>query len=159
MAKTEFKITRPQLELIEKLGVIYETAGMQPACARIVALLTVSDRVELTFEEIQQTLGISKSSASVAINLLLTTNRLEYITKAGDRKRYFRSKIMDWRVDMKQKFVRMTEMNATLKEVLDQRPKSTKEFNSSLAEIIDFMEFFQKEIPSIFKKWESKSKQ
>lgn len=153
-----FKLTKPQLELIEKLGVVYEKGGMQPAVSRILALLTVSDKVELTFDEIQQTLGISKSSASVAINLLLTANRLEYITKAGDRKRYFRFKVTDWREDMKAKMERTTEMNSLLKEILEQRPKNTKEFNAHLAEVIDFMEFFHKEVPALFKKWESRNK-
>jgi DNA-binding transcriptional regulator GbsR (MarR family) len=155
---SELKITKAQLELIEKMGVVHERSGMQPAASRILALLMVSDRIELTFDEIQHTLGISKSSASVAINLLLNMNKLEYITKAGDRKRYFRSKIMNWREDIKQGMERMTAMNTLLKEVLAQRPKLTKEFNHTLAEIINFMEYFQKEVPAIFKKWDTKNK-
>lgn len=155
---SDFKINKAQLELIEKMGVVHERAGMQPAAARITALLLISDRTELTFDEIQQTLGISKSSASVAINLLLNVNRIEYITKVGDRKRYFRSKLMNWKEDMKQKMEGMTEMNILFKEILAQRPKSSKEFNNTLSEIIDFMEYFQKEVPAIFKKWEAKNK-
>jgi DNA-binding transcriptional regulator GbsR (MarR family) len=155
---SDFRINKAQLELIEKMGVVHERAGMQPAAARIMALLLISDRTELTFDEIQQTLGISKSSASVAINLLLSVNRIEYITKVGDRKRYFRSKIMNWKEDMKQKMEGMTEMNILFKEILSQRPKSSKEFNNTLSEIIDFMEYFQKEVPAIFKKWEAKNK-
>src|SRR5688572_5555779 len=108
---SDFKITKAQLELIERMGVVHEKSGIQPAAARILALLLVSNRTELTFDEIQQTVGISKSSASVAINLLLTMNKIEYITKAGDRKRYFRSKIMNWREDMKQGIERITAMN------------------------------------------------
>lgn len=155
---SDLKISKAQLELIEKMGVVHERSGMQPAASRILALLLISDRTELTFDEIQQTLGVSKSSASVAINLLLSMNRIEYITKVGDRKRYFRSKIMNWREDMKQNMERMTEINILLKEILSQRPKSTKEFNNTLREITDFMEFFEKEVPTIFKKWEAKNK-
>jgi DNA-binding transcriptional regulator GbsR (MarR family) len=155
---SDLKINKSQLELIEKIGVVHERSGMQPAAARILALLVISDRTELTFDEIQQTLGISKSSASVAINLLVTMNRIEYITKVGDRKRYFRSKLINWKEDMKRKMEGMTEMNILFKEVLAQRPKSSKEFNNTLGEIIDFMEFFQKEVPVIFKKWELKNK-
>lgn len=155
---SEFKISKSQIELVEKLGVVYERTGFQPAASRIMALLMISDRTELTFDEIQKTLNISKSSASVAINLLLTLNKIEYITRAGDRKRYFRSKILNWKEDMKQRMERMTEMNTLLKEIHNQRPKSTKEFNNTLGEIIDFMEFFHKEVPVLFKKWEAKNK-
>lgn len=155
---SDFKITKEQLELIEKMGVDNEKSGMQRALSRIMALLVISDRTELTFDEIYQTLGISKSSASVAINMLLSMNRIEYITKAGDRKRYFRSKIINWKEDMKRNMENMTERTSLLREVLAQRPKSTLEFNNVLREIIDFLEFFQKEIPGIFKKWEEKNK-
>jgi len=155
---SDFKITKAQLELVEKLGVIHEKSGMQPAASRIMALLIIADRTELAFDEIQQTLGISKSSASVSINLLLSINKIEYMTKVGDRKRYFRNKIRNWKDDMKQGIEEITAINSIFKEVLAQRSKTTKEFNQSLAEIIDFMEFFQKEIPGIFKKWEAKNK-
>jgi len=155
---SDFKITKAQQELIEKMGVVHERSGIQPAAARIIALLMISDRTELTFDEIQQTLGISKSSASVAINLLLSMNRIEYITRAGDRKRYFRSRIMAWREDMKSQIQRMTAMSQLLREILEQRPQNTGEFNSILAEVIDFMEFFQKEAPALFRKWDEKNK-
>lgn len=155
---SNLKITKAQHHLIEKLGVIYERAGMQPAAARITALLMVSDRIELTFDEIKQTLNISKSAVSMAINLLLSMNKIEYITKPGDRKRYFKSKLMNWKEEIKQGMERITNKNCLLKEILSQRPKSTKEFNATLAEIIDFMEFFQKEGPAIFKKWEASKK-
>jgi DNA-binding transcriptional regulator GbsR (MarR family) len=79
----EFKITQGQKELVEKLGVFYEKSGMQPASCRVMALLLVADQTELTFEEIQQSLSISKSATSGAINLLLTVNRVEYITRPG----------------------------------------------------------------------------
>lgn len=152
----EFKITQAQKELVEKLGVFYEKSGMQPAACRVLALTIVSDQTELTFDEIMNTLGISKSAASGAINLLLTANRLEYITRPGDRKRYFRAKILNWKVDMLHNMSQMTSVGVLLKEINKQRPKSTKEFNSTLAEMISFLDFLNGEIPSLLKKWESK---
>ncbi|MBC7485970.1 MAG: MarR family transcriptional regulator [Cytophagaceae bacterium] len=152
----EFKITQAQKELVEKLGVFYEKSGMQPAACRVMALLIVSDQTELTFEEILHTLGISKSATSGAINLLLTANRLEYITRPGDRKRYFRAKILNWKVDMLQNMSQMTSIGTLLKEINKQRPKASKEFNNILAEMISFLEFLNAEIPFLLKKWESK---
>jgi len=152
----EFKITQGQKELVEKLGVFYEKSGMQPASCRVMALLLVADQTELTFEEIQQSLSISKSATSGAINLLLTVNRVEYITRPGERKRYFRAKIMNWKEDMLKKIEEMTAMSVLLKEISKQRPKSTKEFNHTLIEMVSFLEFLQTEMPAIFKKWESK---
>jgi DNA-binding transcriptional regulator GbsR (MarR family) len=152
----EFKITQAQKELVEKLGVFYEKSGMQPAACRVMALLIVSDQTELTFEEIQHILSISKSATSGAINLLITANRVEYITRPGERKRYFRAKILNWKVDMLQNMAQMTSIGNLLKEINKQRPKSTKEFNSTLTEMISFLEFLNGEIPTLFKKWEAK---
>ena len=83
------KLTREQEELIERFGVIQEQSGFAPASARVNALLTVSDKTSLTFDEIRETLQLSKSATSNAINNLLVLGRIGYKTQLGDRKRYF----------------------------------------------------------------------
>lgn len=153
---TSIKLSETQKQLIEKLGVVYEGAGMQPAPARVLSLLLVSDKIEITFDEIYQTLGISKSAASNAINLLLTTGKIEYITLSGDRKRYFRSRITNWREEMRNSLKGLLQISNLYEEVLQQRPKTTKQFNASLKEVIDFTEFLHGEVDAIFAKWETK---
>ncbi|UTA70074.1 MULTISPECIES: GbsR/MarR family transcriptional regulator [Emticicia] len=151
------KLSDEKLALIEKVGLMFEQ-GLQPAAARIAALLLVSDRLELTFDEICEALNLSKSATSNAINLLLNMNRIEYITKPGDRKRYFKSNLSDWKETMKAKFLDFDKVNNIMREVLDQRPHATKEFNQKLEEFIQFMEFMGREIPALFKKWEQSKK-
>lgn len=151
------KLNDKQLALIEKLGLFFES-GLQPAPARIAALLLVSDRLELTFDEIREVLNLSKSATSNALNFLLSMERIEYITKPGDRKRYFRSNLSDWKENMKTKFLEFEKVNALMQEVLDQRPHSTKDFNQGLEEFINFLGFMHKEIPALFKKWEQLKK-
>ncbi|WP_337040976.1 GbsR/MarR family transcriptional regulator [Emticicia sp. 17c] len=151
------KLNAKQLDLIEKLGLIFEQ-GLQPAAARIAALLLVSDKLELTFDEIREVLNLSKSATSNALNMLLTLNRIEYITKPGDRKRYFKSNLSDWKETMKDKFMEFEKVNKTMREVLSQRPHSTNDFNLKLEEFIHFMEFMNQEIPVLFKKWEQSKK-
>lgn len=150
------KLTAEQKTLIEKLAVLSENNGMQPAAARIMALLMVSDITELTFDQIRETLNISKSATSNAINLLITTGKVEYVSKLGDRKRYFRTRLPHWKEDMKIHFEKFGQVNALMKEVLKQRPKNTPEFNQSLKDIIDFLEYLQAELPGIYKRWEAK---
>lgn len=150
------KLTQDQKQLIEKLGVFYEQAGLQPAPSRVVALLLVADKTEITFDQICNTLKISKSAASNAINLLLTTGKIDYITFSGDRKRYFRSRVMNWQEETRKDLNKMLSLNNLLKEVLQQRPKSTKDFNTNLKTAIEFMEFLHTEVDTIFQKWEAK---
>ena len=140
-------------KLIEELGVLQESGGIQPAAARIMGLLMVSDETELTFEEIYETLGMSKSAASNALNLLLNTGKIEYITRSGERKRYFRFKIKSIKDGIGKVLIDLEKMNEILKKVLEQRPVGTREFNGSLDELIRFNEFIRLELPALIVKW------
>lgn len=152
----ELKISEEQLHLVEKLGVVFEGSGLQPAAARIASLLIVSDRTELTFDEIRAVLNLSKSATSNAINLLIRLNRIDYITKPGDRKRYYKSNITDWKKDMSAKFFEMKSLQDMMREVLRQRTPETPEFNKNLEELISMMEYIFSELPKIFEKWEKR---
>lgn len=154
----EIKLTQKQKELIERFGVFMERAGSSPVQARIIGLLMVCDRAELTFDEIYKTLKISKSAASNAINLLLLMGRIEYHTKPGERKRYFSSRIAQQEEDFEKSLNKILEINEIFKEVLAYRPKTTKEFNAKLQKVIRFMEFLQGELPEVYKKWRKLNK-
>lgn len=151
-------ISEHQRELIERLGVSMERGGTSPAESRIMALLIVCDVTELTFEEIYQALGISKSAASNAINRLMAISKIDYITKPGDRKRYFKTRLTNWEETFNSNFEKMFSTSLLMQEILNQRPKTDKEFNKSLQNFVDFMLFMQKEIPQLYKKWKEGTK-
>lgn len=130
-----------------------ERSGSAPAEARILALLAVCDITELTFEEIYQTLLISKGAASNGINRLLGHGRIEYITKPGDRKRYFRLRLDIWEKNSQEKLESFSNIGLLWQEILDQRTKETPEFNQGLDRMVRFMKFIQGELPAIFEKW------
>ena len=143
-----------QKAVIENIGINYETAGLQPAAARVLGLLYVADKPELTFDEITDCLQISKSATSNALNLLLQTGQIEYITFSGDRKRYFRLKISNWRDGFAKKIEVMTSFNKLLRQVLEVRTTETPEYNASLEELINFLDFVNQELPGLLQKWE-----
>ncbi|MAY83513.1 MAG: hypothetical protein CMP59_05195 [Flavobacteriales bacterium] len=150
----QITLTEKQKKLIEQLGIYHEKSGLSPASGRIKALLTVSPVLELSFDQIRETLQLSKSATSNSINLLMSMGAIDYITHPGDRKRFFRSKIGNWRDTMKQSFRNITNVADLLEEILIQRPNETEEFNKNLEEVISFMRYFKKEIPSLYKKWD-----
>src|SRR5262245_47261227 len=135
------KITlrKEQVELIQEYARVQETLGMQPSHAKVIALLNVTDDVELTFEQIQETLGLSKSGTSQAINQLLATKRLEYKTKIGDRKRYFFIPISDWKMHVMKQFEGVAALLALNKKILATRSGKTREFNRNFKEMTDFL--------------------
>lgn len=78
-------------KLVENMGVHFERLfNLPPLAARIYILLLLSDRSGLSFEEIRDFVDASKSSVSANINLLLQGERIDFLTKTGDRKRYFK---------------------------------------------------------------------
>lgn len=84
-------ITKEQKVLIEEIGIMNEeNLGLSPLSSRIYALLIVSSYEGLTFDQIREEIGASKSSTSVNINVLTQLKYVAYYTKPGDRKRYFK---------------------------------------------------------------------
>ena len=79
-------------KLIEEVGLHFEKAKqMSPLAARIYAIMILSPYDGHTFDEIIEMTCASKSSVSTQLNLLLQLKKVEYFTKSGDRKRYFRA--------------------------------------------------------------------
>jgi DNA-binding transcriptional regulator GbsR (MarR family) len=146
-----------QKQLIEELGVLYEQNHLTPVMSRILALLVVSNETELTFDQIREALNISKSAASNALNWLLVTKSVVYVTKPHDRKRYFRGCFGHFGDEIRQHFSQMDEVVAVLRKILQQRPASTPEFNQNLGKVIRFFEFVAGEIPLLFQKWEQRN--
>jgi len=78
--------------LVEEIGMaIEQRAELTPLAARIYAALILSSEAGLTFDEIVEWHQASKSSVSNNLNVLLKLKYVEYYTKHGDRKRYFRT--------------------------------------------------------------------
>ncbi|PRY11291.1 MarR family protein [Pontibacter ummariensis] len=140
--------------LIERIGIFHEKMGLQPVAGRILGLMYVADRPALTFDEIREELSISKSATSTALNLLIETGPVEYITFPGDRKRYFRLKTSNWRDALTKRIDNIINFKVLLKEVLECRTDKTSEFNTCLGEFVDFLDFLQEELPNLLDKWE-----
>ncbi|WP_343748388.1 MarR family transcriptional regulator [Fluviicola sp.] len=150
---TNIQLTQDQKELIERMGVFYEQHGIQPMEGRIMSLLIVCDEPELTFDQIRELLGISKSTTSSALNMLMLTKHVIYRTKPGDRKRYFASNIVQWQQSFTENFQKFFEVIKIMKEALAQRTSETPEFNRQMAEFIEFIEYLSVEFPRLYQEW------
>lgn len=147
------QLTEKQKEIIEIIGVFQEQNGLQPALGRILGLMMVVDAAEVTFDDIVENLSLSKSAVSSALTLLQTQNKIEYTTKPGERKRYFRLKISNWQNELKKGISSGLQFNEILDKVLAIRDNKNPEFNRHLENLRDFMTFLQKEIPILIDKY------
>lgn len=86
------ELSKEKKELIEDVGVLLEErANLSPLASRIYALLILSCYDGMSFEDVVHTMQASKSSVSSNLNVLLQLHYVDYYTKPGDRKRYFRT--------------------------------------------------------------------
>lgn len=146
-------LTPEQKQLIEKIGIYHEQQGFPPVTGRIMGLLYVSDQPHLSFEEIIDTLAISKSAASNALNLLLQVRLLEYTTYPGDRKRYFGALLENWHEEVINKMEAILGFSKLLRHANQMRGNKNLDMNQKIAERIDFMEFLSEEVPMLLEKW------
>jgi DNA-binding transcriptional regulator GbsR (MarR family) len=145
-------LSEKQKELIERIGVFHEHKGLQPLVGRIIGLLLVHKEAEATFEEIVEMLGVSKSAVSNALTFLQAKDRITYYTKPGDRKRYFTLQMKNWSEELEKEMLEITKMKEFIDDVIKVREGSScTEFKSCLVEFSNFLDFFKKEIPTIFK--------
>jgi len=146
-------LNNTQRALIEKIGVFHEKFGFQPVAARIYGLLLVSEKSELTFDEIREELMVSKSAVSTALNLLMSMKQVDYITRPGDRKRYFKSNLAKWQSFLKDLILIAENYRDLFKEVKSVKLITESDFNKSLDEIISFIDFIIASLPDLMKNW------
>ena len=80
-----------KIHLIEEVGLHLEGSHkLTPLASRIYAIMILSSKEGFSFEEIMSITQASKSSVSTNISLLVQLNYVEFYTKSGERKRYFR---------------------------------------------------------------------
>lgn len=152
------QLSEKQKEIIEIIGVFQEQNGLQPALGRILGLMMVADTAEATFDEIVESLSLSKSAVSSALTLLQTQNKIEYTTKPGERKRYFRLKKSNWEEELKKGISSGLQFSNILDDVLAIRSNQNPEFNKHLENIREFMLFLQKEIPVLIDRYMEQQK-
>ena len=147
-------LNESQYDLLARIGVFFERQGLQPAVSRIIGLLLLSEPPQLSFEDIQQQLKISKSAVSNALNLLITMELVDYVTHHGERKRYFKIRTDAWQRTVNGHLRGILDLSKLLTEIKEQRTTAHADIVKHLDEVIDFHVFFYEEVQHIVAKWE-----
>lgn len=152
MAEHKIILRKEQVELIEELANVNERLGIPPAMSKIMALLAVADVTELTFDEVKDTLGLSKSAVSQALSQLLMSKKISYKTKIGDRKRYFHLRIADWDTHILEQFEGVSSLIKVYEKVIAIRTNETQDFNQNLKKITHFLSLVHNQVMILHKK-------
>ncbi|MEM7416211.1 MAG: MarR family transcriptional regulator [Gemmatimonadota bacterium] len=144
-----------QLDLIERIGVLHDHMGKRPAAGRILGLLLVAPQAELTFEEIREALGLSKSATSTSLQLLQDVGSVVYRTRPGDRKRYFRKNFEDWERQFIQRGMTYFDIRFLLAEAIDLRGDQDREGNVALARMAGLLDIMAEVIEETHERWQA----
>ncbi|RZL61518.1 MAG: MarR family transcriptional regulator [Pedobacter sp.] len=152
MAEHKINLRKEQVALIEELANVNDRLGIPPAMSKILGLLAVADVTELTFDEIKDTLGLSKSAVSQALSQLVVSKKISYTTKIGDRKRYFHLRIADWDTHILEQFEGVSSLIKVYEKVIAIRTDETKEFNENLKKMANFLSLVHNQVMILHKK-------
>ncbi len=150
--KTEDRIQKQRM-LIEEVGMHFDKQGFQPIAGRILGLLMVMDKEQYSFEEIVDELGISKSSASVALKNLEIRENIEYFTIPGDRKRYFRMRTMNPFALIDDITMKMSFFKDMQTRIVDLKADKNSKNAIFLQELNKMMEFLLKHMDELKEKY------
>jgi DNA-binding transcriptional regulator GbsR (MarR family) len=128
-------IKKEKEELVEMFGVHFESHhNLSPLSSRILATLILDGcKNGLTFEDLTERMGASKSSISTNLNLLLKTGKINYYTVAGDRKKYFKPSPFSERLDNYLKII------AYEKQIIDKMIIYRQKTMSNVEEQVNFI--------------------
>lgn len=160
---TEKELAQQKSGLIEQLGVQLEHDNLAPVAARIFATLILTGKQGITFDQLVCDLNASKSTISSHLETLQATQKVKYMTKPGDRKRYFiinpnlMANVID---EMTSKWEREKELHEKVlqyKKEFNQKHEA-KERQFDLEFQLDFLTFLE-EATSAVQKLKSKIQQ
>lgn len=119
------QLNKEQKKLVEKYGVLFRNMGAPPAMGKIFGYMVISEPPYCTFDEIQTDLKLSKGAVSNTLKVMELAGIIEYFTKPGDRKRYFRLCLGNWeyivmrQIDETKRFISILEESLLLREKLN----------------------------------------
>ncbi len=140
------KLSDKEVDLLQRMASVIESSGISPAAAKVMALLTVSPIVGLTFDQIVATLGVSKSAASTALTQLQSLKKVEHHTRLGERRRIFQISKTDFESVITEVSEKMQKMGDLYQEILNNRPADTPEFNNTIKTRVRVMKAMSKSL-------------
>jgi len=130
---------------VERLALALETDGFPRIAGRIFGLLMMSN-VEVSLDEIADSVGASKASASVNTRMLEDKGFIDRMSRPGDRRDYYRIAADPFLRAMEQRLTRWNRVRSVVTEAMNDQSLSSpartrlKEFDSMSGECGELLE-------------------
>jgi len=137
----------------EEIAISLEKAGIPPMAGRIWGWLLVSEPPHQTSRQLAEAIGSSPGSISTMTNLLMQIRVIERVSVPGQRQKVYRLKDGWFEEILKMRLAMMSEMRGIAERGLTVLSDESTRVRKRLIEFRDFYAFFEKEFPSLVKKW------
>ncbi len=138
---------------IEEMGVFMESHGLTRMDGRVLGALLVAEPAEKTAEELASLLKASRSSISVALRRLEGWGFIDRVSKAGERKDFFRNRPDAWTELMERRLRALTDFQRMASRGLDLLETDDPDVRRGLVEMLEFYTYFEREQPKILQGW------
>jgi hypothetical protein len=138
---------------VEEVARYFEAAGWPRMAGRLLGTLLVAEPREQSAAELAHRLQASRGSISTMGRLLIATDLVERRTRAGDRREYLRLRDDAWLQVMLDKTRWISDLRAIGERGLQLFAETDGPARGSLRELVDLMEFFEREWPPLMERW------
>jgi DNA-binding transcriptional regulator GbsR (MarR family) len=136
---------------VEEYAALLKRLGYSIAFGKIFGYLISSDPPDRTFEEIVADLGLSKGSVSTVLKAMEAQGYVEFVIKAGERKRRFRISLNNWKRGLEQRIQDSVSFTELLRRTLAGCDARHREHRRNIARLIAFEELFQSKTREIIR--------
>jgi predicted transcriptional regulator len=146
--------SKNRTEFIEESGVFFSHLGLTRMAGRIFGYLTVTDKEDISFDELTQVLYASKSSISTNVRTLTQLGFIRPVTHGGDRKTYYSlTPGMDWSEYFRKKMNDMALFRSLLEKASGFRVNKKDRTSIWLDESIEFYNWLSSKTPELIEEW------
>lgn len=152
-------LNQEKLEYIEEMGLLMERLGLPRMTGRVLGALLMADPPEQTAEALASTLQASRGSISASTRTLEQMGFIDRVSKPGERRDYFRNRPNAWAEMTKQQTLSIRLFKEMAEKGLDIIGSDVPNVRLGLVEMLEFYDFWERELPKVFRDWEAERAQ
>ncbi|MEV4312314.1 hypothetical protein [Actinocrispum sp. NPDC049592] len=141
----------------DRLGRFFEANGLPRAAGRVMGRLLVCDPPEPTFDELVEAVGASRSTVSVAAQLLIRLDLVERFSVPGQRRDRYRLRDDAWTSMLKQDIAAARQLRALADDGLRVVGSQPPARQARLRAMREFSVFLEEAYTPILAEWEKRT--
>ncbi|HET8933433.1 MAG TPA: MarR family transcriptional regulator [Polyangiales bacterium] len=148
----------PDFDFADKLGRFFEKYGLPRMAGRVLGFLVTCAPAEQTFDDLVDAVSASRSSVSVATQLLLRLELIERFGVPDDRRDRYRIRDEAWTTMLEQDIASARELEQLAESGLSALKGSPRAQTTRLRAMRDFYAFLGSSLEPVLATWERQLK-